>query len=124
MKLKTVFIAHAVAEVIFGLGFLLAPGVLLGLLGASTDATGLALSHIAGAVILSLAIISWLARDVPAGKLRDALVWSFAIAHGAARIVVALARWAGTFNCVGCIFRFGVLVAAPAGLAFSSTNRI
>ena len=101
MKLKTVFIAHAVTEVIFGLGFLLAPGVLLGFLGTSTDATGLALSHIAGAVILSLAIISWLARDVPAGKLRDAMVWSFVLAHGAAGIVVALAVWAGTFNWLG-----------------------
>ena len=44
MNLKTVFIAHAVTEVIFGLGFLLAPGVLLGFLGTSTDATGLAFS--------------------------------------------------------------------------------
>jgi hypothetical protein len=101
MKLKTVFIAHAVTEVIFGLSFLLVPGVLLGVLGTSTDATGLALSHIAGAVILSLAIISWLARDVPAGKLRDAMVWSFALAHAAAGIVVALAVWAGTFNWLG-----------------------
>ena len=101
MKLKTVFIAHAVTEVIFGLGFLIAPGVLLGFLGTSTDATGLALSHIAGAVILSLAIISWLARDVPAGTLRDAMVWSFALAHAAAGIVVALAVWAGTFNWLG-----------------------
>ena len=101
MKLKTVFIAHAVTEVIFGLGFLLAPGVLLGFLGTSTDATGLALSHIAGAVILSLAIISWLARDVPAGTLRDAMVWSFVLAHGAAGIVVTLAVWAGTFNWLG-----------------------
>jgi hypothetical protein len=101
MKLKTVFIAHAVTEVIFGLGFLLAPGVLLGFLGTSTDATGLALSHIAGAVILSLAIISWLARDVPAGTLRDAMVWSFVLAHGAAGTVVALAVWAGTFNWLG-----------------------
>ena len=101
MKLKTVFIAHAVTEVIFGLSFLLVPGVLLGVLGTSTDATGLALSHIAGAVILSLATISWLARDVPAGKLRDAMVWSFALAHAAAGIVVALAVWAGTFNWLG-----------------------
>ena len=101
MKLKTVFIAHAVAEVIFGLGFLIAPGVLLGFLGTSTDPTGLALSHIAGAVILSLAIISWLARDIPAGQLRDAMVWSFALAHGAAGIVVALAVLAGTFNWLG-----------------------
>ena len=101
MKLKTVFIAHAVTEVIFGLGFLLAPGVLLGVLGTSTDATGLALSHIAGAVILSLAIISWLARDVPAGTLRDAMVWSFVLAHAAAGMVVALAVLAGTFNWLG-----------------------
>jgi hypothetical protein len=101
MKMKTVFIAHAVTEVIFGLGFLIAPSVLLGFLGTSTDATGLALSHIAGAVILSLAIISWLARDVPAGTLRDAMVWSFALAHSAAGIVVVLAVWAGTFNWLG-----------------------
>ena len=101
MKLKTVFIAHAVTEVIFGLGFLLAPGVLLGILGTSTDATGLALSHIAGAVILSLAITSWFARDVPAGELRDAMVWSFVLAHGAAGTIVALAVWAGTFNWLG-----------------------
>ena len=101
MKLKSVFMAHALTEVIFGLGFLLVPGVLLGFLGTSTDATGLALSHIAGAVILSLAIISWLARDAPAGKLRDAIVWSFVLAHGAAGTVVALAVWAGTFNWLG-----------------------
>jgi len=101
MKLKTVFIAHAVTEVIFGLGFLLAPGILLGFLGTSTDATGLALSHIAGAVILSLAIISWLARDVPAGTMRDSMVWSFAFAHTAACIVVVVAVKAGTFNLLG-----------------------
>lgn len=101
MKLKIVFIAHAVAEVIFGLGFLLAPGVLFGFLGTSTDAPGLVLSQVAGAVILSLAIISWFGRDVPAGTLRDAMVWSFALAHSVAGIVVALAVWAGTFNWLG-----------------------
>lgn len=101
MKLKTVFIAHAVTEVIFGLGFLIAPGTLLGFLGTTTDATGLVLSRIAGAVILSLAIISWLARDVPTGILRDAMVWSFTLAHTGAGIVVALAVWAGTFNWLG-----------------------
>ena len=101
MKLKTVFIAHAVTEVIFGLGFLIAPGTLLGFLGTTTDATGLVLSRIAGAVILSVAIISWLARDVPTGILRDAMVWSFTLAHTGAGIVVALAVWAGTFNWLG-----------------------
>lgn len=101
MKLKTVFIAHAVTEVIFGLGFLIAPGTLLGFLGTTTDATGLVLSRIAGAVILSLAIISWLARDVPTGILRDGMVWSFTLAHTGAGIVVALAVWAGTFNWLG-----------------------
>ena len=101
MKLKTVFIAHAVAEVIFGSGFLVAPSVLFGILGTSTDAAGLTLARIAGAVILSLAIISWHARDVPAGALRDAMVWSFILAHTAAGFVVALAVWNGAFNWLG-----------------------
>jgi hypothetical protein len=90
-----------VAEAIFGLGFLIAPGVLFGFLGTSTDVTGLVLSRIAGAVILSLAIISWFGREVPIGTLRDAMVWSFALAHSAAGIVVALAVWVGTFNWLG-----------------------
>lgn len=101
MKLKIVFMAHAAAELIFGLGFLLVPSVLFGFLGTSTDATGLVLSRIAGAVILSLAIISWFGRDVPPGMLRDAMVWSFVVAHSAAGIVVAIAVWAGTFNWFG-----------------------
>lgn len=101
MKLKTVFIAHTAAEVIFGLGFLLVPDVLFGFLSTGTDATGLALSRIAGAVILSLSIISWFARDLQTGVLRDAIVWSFILAHSAAGIVVALAVLAGTFNWLG-----------------------
>src|SRR5689334_13623705 len=101
MILKIVFIAHALAEVVFGTGFLLVPGFLFELLGTSTDATGLVLSRIAGAVILSLAVISWAGRDVPAGPLRDALVWSFVLAHSAAGLVVGLAVWAGTFNWLG-----------------------
>ena len=101
INLKNVFIAHTVTEVIFGSGFLLAPGFLLGLLGTSTDATGLVFSHIAGGVILSLAVISWMARNIPAGALRDAIVWSFVLAHSIAGVVVAFAVLAGTFNWLG-----------------------
>ena len=68
MKMRTLFIANAVIQFLFGTGFLFAPAVLLSLFGTQTDTTGITLAHVAGGVILSLAIISWL------GKMSKALL--------------------------------------------------
>lgn len=58
MKMRTFFQINAVIQLIFGLGFMFAPTVMLGLFGTKTDTTGITLAHVAGGVILSLAIIS------------------------------------------------------------------
>lgn len=74
MKMRTLFVINAVIQLIFGLGFMFAPTVLLGLFGTRTDAIGITLSHVAGGVILSLAIISWLGKDVE-GPAQNAIAW-------------------------------------------------
>lgn len=75
MKMRTLFLINAVFQLIFGLGFLLAPAVLLGLFGTKTDTTGITLAHVAGGVILSLAIISWLGKDAE-GSGCNRMGWS------------------------------------------------
>ena len=75
-----------------------APAVLLGLFGTKTDTTGITLAHIAGGVILSLAIISWLGKDV-AGTTQDAIAWGGVFfAHLQAGIFTLFAVLSGTFN--------------------------
>jgi hypothetical protein len=98
MKMRTLFIINAVVQLIFGAGFLLAPAIMFGVFGTQTDTTGLAIAHIAGGVILSLATISWLGRDVE-GAGQDAIAWgSVFLAHFLAGIFTILAILNGTFN--------------------------
>jgi hypothetical protein len=100
MKMRTLLIINAVVEVIFGLGFVFAPAVLLGLFGAQIDATGTALAHVAGGVILSLSIISWLGKDLD-GSAQEAIAWGGVFfSHFVAGISVLLAILNGTFNAI------------------------
>lgn len=98
MKMRTLFIINAVIQFFFGTGFLFAPAVLLGLFGTQTDTTGITLAHVAGGVILSLAIISWLGKDAE-GLAQDAIAWGGVFfAHFQAGIFTLLAILSGTFN--------------------------
>jgi len=98
MKMRTLFIINAVIQFCFGVGFMFASAVLLGLFGTQTDTTGTTLAHVAGGVILSLAIISWLGKDVE-GPAQDAIAWgSVFFAHFQAGIYTLFAILNGTFN--------------------------
>ncbi len=98
MRMRTLFIVNAVIQFFFGVGFMFAPTVVLGLFGTKTDTTGITLAHVAGGVILSLAIISWLGKDVE-GSAQDAIAWGGVFfAHLQAGIFTLLAILSGTFN--------------------------
>ena len=93
MKMRTLFIVNAVIQFFFGVGFMFAPTILLGLFGTQTDVTGITLAHVAGGVILSLAIISWLGKDVESGPAQDAIAWGGVFfAHAQAGIYIYPAR--------------------------------
>jgi hypothetical protein len=100
MKMRTLIIANAVVEVLFGLGFLFAPALVLGIFGTHTDVVGTMLAHVAGSLILSLAIIGWIGKDVAAGTMQDALIFGFSFAHFAAGVLTLLAILDGNFNAI------------------------
>ena len=98
MKMRTLFIINAVIQFFFGVGFLVVPAVVLGVFGTQTDTTGITLARVAGGVILSLAIISWLGKDAE-GQAQDAIAWGGVFfAHLQAGIYTLFAILNGTFN--------------------------
>ena len=100
MKMRTLFIINAVVQFFFGLGFLFTPALVLGLFGAQTDGTGIAVAHIAGGVIFALGIISWLGKDLDA-PAQNAIAWGGVLfSHLQAGIFVVIAIMNGTFNAV------------------------
>jgi hypothetical protein len=98
MKMRTLIIVNAVVEVLFGLGFLCAPALVLGIFGTHTDVIGTTLAHVAGSLILSLAVIGWIGKDAAAGTMQDALIFGFSFAHFAAGVLTLLAILDGNFN--------------------------
>src|SRR5258706_9278720 len=56
MKMRTLFIINAVIQFFFGVGFMFAPAVLLGLFGTHTDTTGTTLAHVAVAKGFTLTV--------------------------------------------------------------------
>jgi len=101
VKMRTLFIINAVVQLFFGAGFLFAPALVLGIFGTQTDATGITLAHVAGGLILSLCIISWLGKDVE-GAGQNAIAWGGVLsAHLIAGILSLLAVLNGTFNSLG-----------------------
>ena len=98
MRMRTLFIANAVIQFLFGVGFMFTPVIVLGLFSAQTDATGIMLTRVAGGVIISLAIISWLGKDVDAAAAQNAMAWGFIFAHLQAGIFTLLSILNGTFN--------------------------
>jgi hypothetical protein len=101
MKMRTLFTANAIVQAMFGVGFLLIPTILLGLFGAQTDATGVMMARVAGSVIISLALVSWLGRDVDSVSAQDAMAWGFILAHFLAGILATLSILSGAFNALG-----------------------
>jgi hypothetical protein len=101
MKMRTLFLINAVFQFVFGLGFMFAPAVLLGLFDTQTDITGITLAHVAGGIILSLAIISWLGKDLESSA-QNAIAWGGVFfAHLQAGFFTLLAILSGTFNALG-----------------------
>ncbi len=77
MKLKTLFIIHAIVVAIWGIGFLLVPETVLSIYGITgTDITKstLIMSQYLGATFVGLCVLFFLARDVEKGDTQKALM--------------------------------------------------
>ena len=74
MKLSTLLLVMALAETVFGLGFLLAPGAMMELFGVSGSPMLFFMTRMFGAAIISLAILFWMSRTVAEAGVRQAVV--------------------------------------------------
>jgi hypothetical protein len=74
MKIRTVFFIDAIVSVLFGVPFLLAPAAMVDFSGLQTDALGLYYLRGYGAGLLSLGVMTWLARNSDPSAARNALL--------------------------------------------------
>jgi hypothetical protein len=101
MRPNTVFLVGGVLGVVFGLGFLLAPGVVLPLYGPTPDPTSLLMSRFFGVALFHLGLLLYLLREVRNPALQR-LIATAGVAGSLAGLAVALmAVLGGLVNSLG-----------------------
>jgi len=100
MSVRTYFAIFAILSLLFGIGFVLAPGSVLANYGITTTPAVAVMSRLFGGTLFALAIIQWMARDLDASTIRAVLI-GLGVADAINCIVAIAATTAGTINALG-----------------------
>ncbi|HVN32963.1 MAG TPA: hypothetical protein VMT45_13360 [Thermoanaerobaculaceae bacterium] len=106
MTFRTLLVIKAIVCLVFAVPFLLAPGVLLRLLGATVCPGGLFTAREYGAALVGTLLLTWFARRVTASDARGAILVDLLV-YDAIGVVISLAGvLSGVLNVLG----WGVVV--------------
>jgi hypothetical protein len=100
MTVKLYFAIFAVLSLLFGIGFVLAPGQVLSNYGIENSPTVALMSRLFGGTLLALAVILWSARDFSEAAVRPVLI-GLCVADVVNLVVAVMAISAGTTNALG-----------------------
>ncbi len=96
MKLNVLLVVSAVYLALVGIGFILAPdAIVFGALGDNPAPMVVSVIRAEGASLLSLAVLSWMARNVQRSKERDAIVVCNIVGYGLVVATGLLGQLAG-----------------------------
>ena len=115
-------VIYAVLSVAFGLGFVLAPGQILPLYGVAPDAALRLIGQLFGAVLISLALLTWLARNISDTEARRAIVFALLVGEALGFILALIGQLNGVLNALGWLV-VAVYLFLALGLAYFQFSR-
>lgn len=102
MKLNTWFVVHAVLALVFGLGMIFMPGILMSMYGAGGIVSVSPLFvQLFGSTLIGTAALLWLMRDVSDTAARRVVCIGYFVYAVLATIVSTIAQLSGVFNVMG-----------------------
>lgn len=101
MTFRTFLIIKAVVCLVFGVTLLLAPGLLLGLLGAELNDGGTFTAREYSAALIGTLLLTWFAKDVKAADARGAILLDLLVYDAIGVIVTFLVVLSGVLNTLG-----------------------
>ena len=101
MKFNTFMLVYAVISAVFGLGFVFIPGLLLPLYGVEPDAALKLIGQLFGAVLISLALLAWLVRNLRDSETQRPVIISLLVGEALGFILALIGQLNGVFNALG-----------------------
>ena len=92
---------YAIVSVLFGLGFVFVPGLVLLINGVKTDLAFRYIGQLFGAALISLAVLAWFSRNAVASEARKTSLPALLSGEVIGFIVALIGQLGGALNAFG-----------------------
>ena len=99
--MNTLFIVYLIAEVIFGIGFLLSPGLMMGPMGVTLDETSTTFARLFGSLIISIPVLLYFVRKSTSTEFKKAVVFCAFTYLFLSTIILLITQLKGQMNPMG-----------------------
>ena len=99
--MNTLFLVYLIAEVIFGLGFLLSPGLMMDPMGVTLDETSTTFARLFGSLIISIPVLLFFVRKSQSTEFRRAVVYCAFTYLLLSTIILLITQLKGLMNPLG-----------------------
>lgn len=101
MKLSHVFSFNALVALVYAIGLLLAPNMVIGLHGLPAGETQALMARYFGVALLGLGLIAWFVRDIAHPPLKDGITLSLFLSSLAGFMLSLQGTLSGPMNALG-----------------------
>ena len=99
--MNALFLVYLIVEVIFGIGFLFVPGLMMGPMGVTLDETSTTFARLFGSLIISIPVLLFFARKSASSEFKRGVVYSVFIYLLASTIILLITQIKGLMNAMG-----------------------
>ena len=111
--MNTLFLVYLIVEAIFGIGFIVAPGLLMGPMGLTLDETSTTFARLFGSLIISIPVLLFLARKSASAEFKRGVVYCIFIYLLLSTTILLVTQIKGLMNSMGwgiVILHFGFML--------------
>jgi uncharacterized membrane protein len=101
MKFNTFMVIYAVVSTVFGLAFVFTPGLILPIYGVEPDAALRLIGQLFGAVLISLALLAWLVRNLRDSETQHVVILALLVGEALGFILALIGQLNGVLNALG-----------------------
>jgi len=99
--MNTLFLVYLIVEVIFGIGFLFVPGLMMDPMGVTLDETSTTFARLFGSLIISIPVLLFFARKSASSEFKRGVVYCIFIYLLASTIILLITQINGLMNAMG-----------------------
>jgi tellurite resistance protein TehA-like permease len=99
--MNALFLVYLIVEVIFGIGFLFVPGLMMGPMGVTLDETSTTFARLLGSLIISIPVLLFLARKSASTEFRRGVVYCIFTYLLLSTIILLITQLKGLMNPLG-----------------------